>query len=266
MTAKDAPLVDTHFHIYHSGMPLTKSAWHKPPGDAPLERLLELFGAHGIVFGVIAPTSLYGAYSDYMRAALKAHRRLRATCIVDPRTGIYELERMRDDGFVGIRLVWTHLEEPPDLDSDEYRQLFKRVADLDWCVHFTARERHVPHLIATLEKNGIRKIVVDHLGRSITSVNSESFRTLAAAIDRGKTWVKISGAFRFEPGVAEALVNELVRLTDGDRLTFGSDWPFSGFEDRIKYADTINFLKAAVPDERIRRKIGGETPLRLYFT
>ena len=33
-----------------------------------------------------------------------------------------------------------------------------------------------------------------------------------------------------------------------------------------KYADTIAALAEWVPDPAVRRKIGGETPLRLYFS
>ena len=35
---------------------------------------------------------------------------------------------------------------------------------------------------------------------------------------------------------------------------------------KVKYADTIAALAEWVPDPAVRRKIGGETPLRLYFS
>ena len=30
----EAPLVDTHFHVYTTDMPLAGDAWHRPPEDA----------------------------------------------------------------------------------------------------------------------------------------------------------------------------------------------------------------------------------------
>jgi hypothetical protein len=35
---------------------------------------------------------------------------------------------------------------------------------------------------------------------------------------------------------------------------------------RVKYADTIVALAEWVPDPAVRRKIGGETSLQLYFS
>lgn len=264
----EAPLVDSHFHVWNTELPLVDAAWHKKVADATHGQLLKLLDDHGITFGVIAAASLYGTFNDYSREALKKSKRLRATCIVDPRTDIYQLRQMKDDGFVGIRLVWHHLDEVPNLNSDEYRHLLKRVADLDWCVHFIDREPRIQSMIENLEKFGVRKIVVDHLGRidNPEGINSAAFKAVAAAVDRGKTWVKLSGGFRFKPGIGQALAKELVRITGGDRMMFGSDWPFAAYEDKTKYIDTLNFLKECVPDERIRRKIGGDTPLKFYFT
>ena len=189
----DAPLVDAHFHVYENSMPLASTAWYKKVVNAPLEELIRLFDENGVVFGVMAATSLYGTFNDYMRAAMKKHRRLRATCIVDPGISIYELERMKDDGFVGIRFVFSKRESIPDLNSDDYRRLLRRVADLDWCVHFTERHDRVPAMIEVLERNGIRKIALDHFGMldNPEGLGSETFKAIVAALERGKTWVKI---------------------------------------------------------------------------
>ena len=58
---------------------------------------------------------------------------------------------------------------------------------------------------------------------------------------------------------------ELIRTAGGERLMWGSDWPFAGLEDIVKYGDTIAALNAWVPDIRLRRQISGDTPLRFYF-
>lgn len=268
MAKDEAPLVDTHFHVWTTGLPLIDSAWHKKVSDATMDQLIELLDDHGVTFGVIAAASLYGTYNDYSRAALKKYKRLRATCILDPRTDIYQMQQMKDDGFVGIRLVWHHVDSPPDLDSDDWRHHLRRVADLDWCVHFIDREERIGGMIKALEKHGVRKIVVDHLGRidNPKGVASEAFREVAAAVDRGKTWVKLSGGFRFKPGVGEKLAEELVRLTGGERMMFGSDWPFAAYEGITKYQDTLDFFRRTTPNDKVRYKIGAETPMKFYFT
>jgi predicted TIM-barrel fold metal-dependent hydrolase len=264
----EPPLVDSHFHIWRDDLPLIRAAWHKPPTNATAEQALELLDAHGVTFGVIAAASLYGTYNDYVRAALLKHRRLRATAIADPGMDIYQLEQMKRDGFVGIRFVWSILDETPDIDSDGYRRLLKRVADLDWHVHLTDRPHRIAATIAAVQKAGA-KLVIDHLGHMDTpdGINGEGFKSILAAIERGRTWAKLSGGFRFHPPVAATqYAAALLRVAGGERLVWGSDWPFAAYEDTVSYAGTIAALHEWVTDPAVRRQIGGETPLRLYFT
>ena len=122
--------------------------------------------------------------------------------------------------------------------------------------------------IAALQQSGA-KLVIDHLGHLDTpeGVNGEGFKSILAAVERGRTWVKLSGGFRFNPPAAAAQYAEaLLRHAGAERLVWGSDWPFAAHEDAVTYADTIATLHQWVPDAAVRRRIGGETPLRLYFT
>ena len=79
--------------------------------------------------------------------------------------------------------------------------------------------------------------------------------------------MKLSAGYRLEPpSVAASYAAELLKVAGGDRLVWGSDWPFAAFENKVKYADTIAALAEWVPDPAVRRKIAGETALRLYFS
>ena len=264
--ADEAPLVDTHFHIWHTGLPLIRAAWHRQPSDATAEQALATLDAHGVAYGVVAAASIYGTYNDYVRAALLRHRRLRATAIVHPDTDIYRLERMKADGFVGIRLVWSVADEVPDTASDEFRRLLRRVADLDWHVQLTDRPHRMAATIAAVQRAGAR-LVIDHMGHPDPpeGVDGESFKSVLAAVERGKTWVKLSGAFRFQSAaMADRYAAALLRSVGPERLLWGSDWPFAGHEREVAYADTVATFKRWVPDPAVRRQIG-ETALRLYF-
>jgi len=263
------PLVDAHFHLWRPDLPLIQSAWHKKLTDAPVEDFLRILDEHRIVFGVVAAASLQGTYNDYVRAALRRHKRLRATATVNPETtDIYQLERMKEDGFVGIRFVWSVRDTVPDIDSDACRTLLRRVADLDWHVHLTERAERIAHTVAAVQRSGA-KLVIDHMGHfeSPEGINSPAFQTVLRAVENGRTWVKVSAGFRYkDPEAAAAYARELVRVAGPERLVWGSDWPFAAYEGKVGYADTLAALKAWVPDARVRRQIGGETPLRLYFT
>ena len=67
------------------------------------------------------------------------------------------------------------------------------------------------------------------------------------------------------PALAKGYAAELLKFGGGERLFWGSDWPFAGMEDKLVYADTIQHFQDWVPDARLRRQISGETPLKFYF-
>ena len=262
-----APIVDAHFHTWRIDHPLTDTAWHAPPTDAPTDEYIRLMDRHGIIFGVVAAASIFGEYNDYVRAALKAHPRLRATAVLSPRTDIRQLEQMKAEGFVGVRLMWAFNETNPDLDSGDYRMFLRRVADLGWHVHLVAKPEVFVPAIRMLEKTGVR-LVIDHMGdlKTRDRVNSPAFREILAAVDRGNTWVKVSCRFRFEPPEeADHFAAQLLRAAGGDRILWGSDWPFAAFEGQMTYERALADYYHLVPDAEMRRKID-ETALRFYFT
>ncbi|MBR0642517.1 amidohydrolase family protein [Roseomonas hellenica] len=261
------PIVDCHFHLYTADMPSVANAWHQPPFDATPEGFLQTMDAHGVTFGVIAAASMYGEYNDYTIRATRRHKRLRGTVILPPEADFYRMEKMKEDGIVGVRIFYRHVESPPDLTSPEYRRLLRRVRDLDWHVHVLAESTDLPRIIEGTEAAGV-KLVIDHFGRPgpAQGVNAPGFKAMLAAIERGLTWVKISAGYRMpSPEAAREYASALVRVAGGERLVWGSDWPFAAFENRVTYAEAVATLTDWVPDERIRQQIAGETPLRLYF-
>jgi predicted TIM-barrel fold metal-dependent hydrolase len=133
--ADGSPLVDVHAHVYTLSMPLSATAWHRPPRDATIEQYIQELDTHGVTHAVLAAASIYGDYNDYQIEALRRYPRLRSTVIVRPTTERYILEMMKADGVVGVRLQFRNVAHLPDLTSPDYRLLFRRVADLDWHVH-----------------------------------------------------------------------------------------------------------------------------------
>lgn len=267
-TIAESPLVDTHAHVYTLDMPLNSTAWHAPPHDATTDRYLSVMDAHGVQFAVLAAASIYGDYNDYAIRACRQHPRLRTTIIAHPNLDMYTLERMQADGVVGIRLQWRNVQNRPDLSSAEYRRLLRRVADLGWHVHLHDDSHRLPEAIGHLERAGV-KLVIDHFGRPDEQhgLDAPGFQAVLRAIERGRTWVKLSAGYRLpSEELARACAAELLKSAGPERLLWGSDWPFAAFEDRVTYADTIAAFERWVPDPAARRKIAGETPLQLYFS
>lgn len=263
MTGDAFPVVDSHAHIFTRDMPLNDRPRHRPTYDFTLEDYLATLDAHGIRYGVIAAASPWSDYNDYTIESVRWNGRLRGTVIVRPSVERYILDQMKRDGIVGVRLPFIGLAELPDLTSFEYRRLLRRIADLDWHVHLHVEEARLPHVLPPLLASGV-KIVIDHLGRLArrNCPDGAAFRAMVAAVGAGRTWIKASGPHRVE-GAGEILRLFVSELGD-ERLVWGSDCPFVGEESRISYAQTIEWLKQALPDPATQRRVMSDNAVALY--
>lgn len=278
--AFEPPVVDAHAHIFTPDLPLAANAWIRPDYGFTAEDYLAVLDAHGVHFGVIAAVSLFGTYNDYVLAALRRHRRLRATVNLDPADcDPYALARMRDDGVVGVRLQLARRTAMPDLADEAHRRMFRRIRDLDWHVHLAVEDRWLPGLLEQLGATGVR-IVVDHLGHPDPEAGvdgSPGFAALLRSIDAGRTWVKLSAGYRMtwsakgvaapDPralSLAAEAAARLLQVAGPERLVWGSDCPFVGHE-AVKFADTLAWFRDWVPSSQQRRRIS-DTALRLYFS
>jgi predicted TIM-barrel fold metal-dependent hydrolase len=258
--------IDAHVHVFTSDMPLIDNPRHAPKYSFTHQDLIATLDDNGIDRAVIAAAGPWGDYNDYILAALRANpQRLRGTAIFRRPVERVALEAMSRDGFVGVRLPFIGLPKLPDITTFDYRALFRRLADLDWHVHPHVDGEDLTKILPTLEASGV-KIVVDHLGRPHPDggTNSEGFKALLRSIDKGRTWVKVSGGYRLGPKSVDT-VRELLRVAGPDRLVWASDCLFVGHEGQFPYQSTIDWLNDAVPDGTARAKIFGETALKLYF-
>jgi predicted TIM-barrel fold metal-dependent hydrolase len=275
----EAPIVDAHAHIFTRDMPLANSAWFRPEYEFTAEQYLATLDAHGIHFGVIAGISIYGTYNDYMLEQLRKHKRLRGTANVAPTTDRYILERMKADGVVGVRLQLTRRKELPNLQSEEYQLLLKRLVDLDMHVQVIVEGASWPLVLPQLEASGV-KIVIDHFGHPTHELGAScpGFQAMLRSVEKGRTWVKLSAAFRLtwsQTGLpardpqtltlGRQLADSLIRNAGPERLVWGSDCPFVGYERAVSYQDTLDELGTWATDAQTRRRLS-DTALKLYFS
>lgn len=258
------PRIDCHAHIFTSSMQVAGDAWHVPTGDAPVEDLLTTFRSAGISHGILAAASIFGDNNDYALAEASRCDNLKTTVIVQPSQDYGLLRRMKDAGAVGIRLQLRN-KPLPDLKSDEYRGLLRAVCELGWHVELHDDLARIPKVLCELEDAGV-PVVIDHFARpaKIEDISGPDFAAVLAAIDRGRTWVKISAGFRlpsFE--VARHAANCLLAAGGTQRVVWGSDWPFVGFAS-VSYADTVSQYERLVPDATVREGIN-MAGIDLYF-
>jgi len=281
--AIDAPIVDCHAHIFLEDMPVSRTAWTQTEYAFTAQDFLDTLDRHGVHFGILSGLSITGNYNDYMIAELRRHKRLRGTAIVAPGTDRYVLERMREDGVVGIRLQLARQSQLPDFRDDDYRLLFRRVRDLGWHVHVAIEGPHLRQVLDALNETGV-DVVIDHFGHPdpAAPLQCDGFAAMLASIELGRTWVKLSAGFRLlgtsawsgtasaDPdadadAIASEVAGELLRRVGPQRLLWGSDCPFVGYESRISYGYALERLRAWVPDPAVRAEMS-RTALKLYFS
>jgi predicted TIM-barrel fold metal-dependent hydrolase len=272
------PLVDCHTHLFTADMPVAGGAWIRPDYDFTGADLIAAMDAHGVHFSVVSGLSIAGFYNDYMIGELRANRRLRGTAIVPPGIDRYTLERMQADGIVGIRLQLARRDSLEDFRSDDYRLLFRRVRDLGWHVQVAIEGQQLPPVLAALLESGAN-LVIDHFGHPNPAdpLNCPGFKAMVDAAGTGRCWIKLSGGFRLagpaawqdDPEgdleqTAQTVAEALLARVGTDRLLWGSDAPFVGYEKRLAYPDVLRTYRSWVPDAERRAEID-RTALKLFF-
>ena len=261
-------MVDAHAHVFLKDMPHIANPRHRISYDFGFEQYLAELDRHGVERGVIAAASPYGDYNDYTIAALRAHPgRLRGTVILEPGVERYVMEAMAKDGVVGVRLPFISLKTLPDLGCFEYQRLLRRIRDLGWHVHLHLDGPRLPQVLPALEASGV-KLVVDHFGRPDPKLGVEcaGFRMMLKLIENGRTWVKVSGAYRLGKEAAVTYGRELLKRVGADRLLWASDCPFVGYENEVRFQETIDDVLAWVPPGSARERVFAGNALALYFS
>lgn len=246
-----ASRVDTHAHVFARGLALAGRRRYTPGYDAPLAAFLSELDAHGVAAGVLVQPSFLGTDNSFMLDALAtAPTRLRGIAVVAPDAADAELDALAAAGVVGIRYNLIG-EDAGKLAQPAWRALSARAAARSWQIEVHIEGRDLPAVLDLLLPLGT-PVVVDHFGRPDPALGHDDpgFRRLLAAGERGHVYVKISGAYRCG-GNAGGYARALLDTIGPGRLLWGSDWPFTQFEDRRRYADGIAELQAwCSPDEQ----------------
>jgi predicted TIM-barrel fold metal-dependent hydrolase len=250
------PLVDAHAHVFRRDLPFIPNAVHRFDRDYTIEDYISVLDRSGVHYGVIAAASFLGTYHDYTLEALANHKRLRATVVVDPDVEASRLRDLDQAGVVGIRFAVANMSNPPDLRSPAYRRLFEMLGDLGWHVHVFARPEQLPSLVDAIDESGVN-LVVDHFGvrGNEGGPGSESFQVLINAMNKGRTWVKLSAPYWSDSLNHKELVSTFIKEAGSNRLLWASDWPFVKLDGALPYSQAVAWLSDWVEDRSVLQQI-----------
>lgn len=257
-------LVDTHVHLFSRALPLAAGAWTRPREELTAEAFVPMMDAHGVGHAVISAMSLLGDPNAYTLAALRVHRRLRATVHAEPGD---DLTGLRGKGVVGVRFQWRRRAEPPDLTAPGYRALLRQVAELDWHVELNIESARLPPVLGALLDAGV-KVVVDHFGdpHPETGYANPGGAALLRGLATGRVWGKLSAGYRFgvSPARLAGYAETLLAAAGPEHLFWGSDAPFVGARRPVTYQEAVDAFPATVPDPAVRDRIS-RASLAFYF-
>ena len=158
----------------------------------------------------------------------------------------------------------------PEDAPEMIEPLSKRVNDLGWHIQIHMKGEQ----IAAIEDLLLRvpsPIIFDHLGRLAqpNPLENPGFKTISKLIDKGKTWVKLSGAYQ-DSKVGPPSYSDTVPIARAyikrapERMVWASDWPHPTEKDKPNDAVLFDLLTEWAPDEATRTRILVQNPATLY--
>jgi D-galactarolactone isomerase len=262
---------DCHHHLYDAArFPPVQSAGLQP--NARLEEYRLLQGRIGTTRNVIVtPQPYIGDNRITVDALAKLGANARGVALLRPEVTDAELKSLTEAGICGLRFSQG---SPASATTtfDMIEPLSKRVAAFGWHVQIFMQADQIASAEA-LWNRFPTTLVFDHLGHlpQPAGVNHPAFGVLRRLLDKGRTWVKISGAYIDTkvgpPSYADTttVAQAFVKATP-ERLVWGSDWPHPTLDAAAKPNDAVLFdlLSDWVPNEATRNRILVENPELLY--
>jgi predicted TIM-barrel fold metal-dependent hydrolase len=259
---------DCHFHIYDSSFPIAPYATLKPP-PASVDDYHALQRRIGTSRCVVILPSTYGTDNSHYLALLPqlgGKDRARMVGVVNTSVTDQELRQMHDAGVRGIRF---NLAPAGATTIDMVEPLAKRIEPMGWhCQINMPADQIVAAQDVFLRVPG--RLVFDHLAHA-PDVNGPAYQLIRRLMDKGNTWVKLSGAYADTksgpPQYADRLaVAQGYAKAAPERVVWGSDWPHPSEAADKKPDDAVLFdlLAVWVPDDSARHKVLVENPAKLY--
>ena len=258
---------DSHLHVVgpQANYPLVAKRAFTPP-DAPLAELIAMHKRLGIDRLVLIQTSVFGYDNRCMLDGLaELGKRARGVVIVPDDTSVSDLDDMHRLGVRGIRINIT--EEPHSIAEIALKiaSTVRLCQRNDWHLQVFLRADRLTALASTLARLPI-DCVIDHFGLiPPQDVPHPAENALVELLEAGRTWVKISGAYRigddtnneFSDPKIGAMARRFYRANP-ERVVWGTDWPHTPVHGAVAVGDQQSPYRDIDPADLLKE-------LRLWF-
>ena len=259
--------IDTHFHLFRAGAPLTTPRNYTPQ-IATLADWIEFADALDIAKGVLVQPSVYGFDNSVLLEALVAFpERLRGIVVIDTETRETEIERLHGLGVRGIRV---NTRNKGGLPLSSIRSLAAKIAPLGWSLQLQVNPAQLDETMNMVSGLDL-PLIIDHLGfiPLATDGDASHVAALKRAMDTAGAYIKVTAPYRLTTDRNYKGFVDVVRalsVSHAERLLWGSDWPHTELWERMPDdADLIEIIRGAAPDATLAEKIFSKNAEALFF-
>ncbi|WP_129083777.1 amidohydrolase [Arcobacter sp. F155] len=235
--------IDTHTHIWDSLDFSNEVKRYTPKYLFTQSDLEKTMKNHNIKKAVLVQPSFLGNDNSLLvKTVSKNPKKYRGVIVLDDFDTYENLKLLlisyNNLGIKGIRfnLIGKKL---PNFRLKKYQDLFYILNQLNWHLEIHANEDDICKLFTSFNNFNL-KIVLDHFARPKKLEYSEEFISL---LKRDfNIYVKLSANYRFNDLKIDNFINDLITIIGKEKLLWGSDCPFTRFENIWSYKKSIDLL------------------------
>ena len=225
----------------------------------------------GLTRAVFVNAKPFGVQNEVVLDAIKRFGidNARGIAVTNMTVSDTELEQWNEQGIRGFRFsVWNP--NNAVVSFDDCLPLSERIADMGWNVQLHMSSKQLLGYADIIRRLPSR-VVIDHMGRLDPSVGTDdpAFAFMCEMIDKGNTWVKISGPYLNttigEPWPDATKTAKAIAAYAPERVVWGSDYPHT--TEKVKPSETVltEMIKDWFPTEKARELALVKNPDELYF-
>jgi len=268
--AAPAKAADCHMHIYDAARFPPSRPGSRMQSNASVAEYRLLQQRNGTSRVVIVTPAVYQTDNRVtLDAIAQIGANARGVAVIHPTVTDAELKTLAAGGVRGIR--FTQFDPATATTTiDMIEPLSRRVADLGWHVQIHMRGDQIV-AAEDLWQRLPSAMVFDHIGRlpQPAGVDFPAFGIIRRLIDKGRTWVKISGAY-LDTKVGPPSYADVTKVAQAfvkaapECMVWGSDWPHPTEKDKPDDAVLFDLLSDWAPDGATRHRILVTNPEELY--
>ncbi len=264
---------DCHLHVYgpFDRYPLVAERSYDPDPHSTLDDYVLTHRALGLARAVIVTGSGNGTNNRITLDALKRmNGSFKGLALLDPAITDSELTELKDGGFTGFRIKTNGR---GGLSFDDSRRMVRRTKGFSWHVEFMSQSlAEVIDAVPFLNTLNV-PYMFDHVAHAVppkAGKDHELGELLRILKNEPRAWINLYSFYQLSeagPPDYRDMVDVVQAIVENraDNVVWGSNWPHGGVPVPIPDdGDLLDFLIAAVPEEKNRNAILADNPARLY--